>query len=159
MRRHTLPVVALFLISVCVAVPPLMAAKPLDPSLRRPDSIVSEQKNNVFLKASDQQFRPVAEFMMNKNLRATEAVFVAVTVENVRHIKGHVAWTDQEYIFYREECVRELERDVRPIARASGILDKNKSAFQDKGHHIFDPRVYERAKKMMGKAPPAKLKN
>lgn len=142
------------------------AAPPTKEIVIGPDSSVKVRKDNVFLAASDKQFRPIAEMLdaaeKNEGSMCTTRVFKGMNSNSDAVFKNPNYFVQsgnyrRDMLESQDLCARRIRTGARDIGQAMGLLNEKTAWIKDQ--HIFDPRVYERAKKMVPKASSPKPKD
>lgn len=139
----------------------VFAAPPTKEVVIGPDSSVKLYKDNVFLAAPDKQFRPIAELLdaaekgklKGAGIQCATRVYKGVSSKDNPDYKGShfiQGSYERDLLDGQEECVRAIQSKAREIGQAAGLLNSKTAWIKDS--HVFDPRVYERAKKMVGAA-------
>jgi hypothetical protein len=127
------------------------------------------------LLATDKQFRPVADFLMHKGKQivntvngngvdCVRAVYVGISTKDVPELNtGSATFSDvygpgSNIKRIQSECASGLPDAIKPVAEASGVLPKPKHVIDTKAAMVLDPRVYERARRMIPAAAKPKSK-
>lgn len=126
------------------------------------DSVVKQREKNFFLALADSQFKPFAEVLITGKYAKNGCVSDVFFGGRGRYNTSGGPGVDTDPVQLRRDlkmnqdfCQRSIDSGIQEIGRETGIFKLYKlshGAELAKGQHIFDPRVYERAKKMLGNA-------